>query len=119
MLGGIALRHGFDDFIRRYGHIGYGIRPSARGGGVASWALGRILDEARALGMSRVLLVCAADNVARSAGTGSKTPCLLTCSCLQSSSSVFLREDAVRVRPGERDDSRWFPSAKRSHPPSG
>ncbi|MEC3973871.1 hypothetical protein [Amycolatopsis sp. H20-H5] len=30
VLGGIALRHGFDDFVPRLGHVGYGIRPSAR-----------------------------------------------------------------------------------------
>jgi predicted acetyltransferase len=64
VLGGIALRHGFGDFVRRFGHIGYGIRPSARGRGLATWALGRILGEARGLGMDRVLIVCAADNVA-------------------------------------------------------
>jgi predicted acetyltransferase len=62
VLGGIALRHGLGDFVRRYGHLGYGVRPSARGRGVATWALGRMLGEARDLGMDRVLLVCAADN---------------------------------------------------------
>src|SRR5579859_2679980 len=30
VLGGIALRHGNDEYIRWAGHIGYGIRPSAR-----------------------------------------------------------------------------------------
>lgn len=64
VLGGIALRHRFNEFVRRAGHIGYGIRPSARRRGLATWALGRMLDEARALYMSRVLVVCAADNVA-------------------------------------------------------
>ncbi|MGY2007966.1 GNAT family N-acetyltransferase [Nocardia gipuzkoensis] len=64
VLGGIALRHGFDDFVRWAGHIGYGIRPSARRRGLATWALGRILDEAGNLGMDRVLIVCAADNIA-------------------------------------------------------
>ena len=64
VLGGIALRRGFGDFVRLAGHIGYGIRPSARRRGLAAWALGRMLDEARALGMGQVLLVCAADNVA-------------------------------------------------------
>lgn len=64
VLGGIALRHGFNDFVARLGHIGYGIRPSARGRGLATWALGRILGEARALGMDRVLLVCESDNIA-------------------------------------------------------
>jgi predicted acetyltransferase len=62
VLGGIALRHLFDD---QRGHIGYGVRPSARRRGVASWALAQILDEAKgALTVDRVLIVCEADNVA-------------------------------------------------------
>jgi predicted acetyltransferase len=64
VLGGIALRHGPDDYVRRLGHIGYGVRPSARRRGVAAWALASILDEARDLGMDRVLLVCEEDNAA-------------------------------------------------------
>ncbi|GAB3954291.1 GNAT family N-acetyltransferase [Kribbella albertanoniae] len=59
VLGGIGLRHELNE---RTGHIGYGVRPSARGRGVASWALGAILGEARARGMGRVLVVCLADN---------------------------------------------------------
>ncbi|MFK4084444.1 GNAT family N-acetyltransferase [Kribbella sp. NPDC020789] len=59
VLGGIGLRHELNE---RTGHIGYGVRPSARGRGVASWALGAMLGEARALGMGRVLLVCLDDN---------------------------------------------------------
>ncbi|SCL44404.1 Predicted acetyltransferase [Micromonospora citrea] len=61
VLGAIALRHELDDFL---GHIGYGVRPSARRRGLATWALGRMLDEARALGLGRVLVVCEVDNVA-------------------------------------------------------
>jgi predicted acetyltransferase len=64
VLGGITLRHGEDDYVRWAGHIGYGIRPSARRRGLATWALGRTLDEARVLGLDRVLAVCAVDNVA-------------------------------------------------------
>jgi predicted acetyltransferase len=65
VLGGIALRHELDDFLLRVaGHIGYGIRPSARRRGLATWALGRMLDEARGLGLERVLIVCAEDNIA-------------------------------------------------------
>ena len=62
--GGIALRHATNDFTLRLGHIGYGVRPGARRRGLATWALGRILDEAKASGMRRVLLVCEADNLA-------------------------------------------------------
>jgi predicted acetyltransferase len=62
--GGIALRYGTEDEYTRWaGHIGFGIRPSARGGGLATWALQAMLAEAAELGMDRVLLVCEADNV--------------------------------------------------------
>src|SRR5262249_44542572 len=62
ILGGIVLRHIFDD---RVGHIGYGVRPSARRRGLASWALGEMLNEARAaLRVDRVLIPCLADNIA-------------------------------------------------------
>jgi predicted acetyltransferase len=65
VLGAIALRHELNDFLRRIGgHIGYGIRPSARRRGLATWALGRMLDEARGLGLDRVMIACAVDNVA-------------------------------------------------------
>ncbi|MFI6495119.1 GNAT family N-acetyltransferase [Streptomyces sp. NPDC050564] len=64
VLGGITLRHGLNDYVLQFGHIGYGIRPSSRRRGLATWALGRMLDEARALGLDRVLLVCAVDNLA-------------------------------------------------------
>ncbi|WP_406087543.1 GNAT family N-acetyltransferase [Streptomyces virginiae] len=64
VLGGIALRHGLDDQVLRFGHIGYGIRPSSRRRGLATWALGRMLTEAWALGLDRVLMVCEVDNLA-------------------------------------------------------
>jgi predicted acetyltransferase len=57
VLGGIALRHHFDD---RLGQIGYGVRPSARRRG-----LDEMLQQARVtLGLDRVLVLCLADNVA-------------------------------------------------------
>jgi predicted acetyltransferase len=65
VLGAIALRHELNDFLHRVGgHIGYGIRPSARRRGLATWALGQMLDEARGLGLDRVLIICAVDNIA-------------------------------------------------------
>ena len=67
VLGGIALRYGTGPLIERAGHIGYGIRPSARRRGLATWALAHILPEARRLGLDRVLLVCAGDNLASAA----------------------------------------------------
>jgi predicted acetyltransferase len=35
---GIALRYGIIDFVLRHGHVGYGMRPSARMRGLATWA---------------------------------------------------------------------------------
>lgn len=62
VLGGIVLRHIADDEI---GQIGYGVRPSARRRGLASWALGEMLAEARAvLHVDRILVPCLADNTA-------------------------------------------------------
>ena len=64
VLGGIALRHDAHEQVHHAGHVGYGIRPSARRRGLATLALEQILNEARNLGMERVLVVCASDNIA-------------------------------------------------------
>jgi predicted acetyltransferase len=61
VLGGVTLRHKLDETV---GQIGYGVRPSARRRGLATWALTEMLGEARARGLDRVLIVCASDNVA-------------------------------------------------------
>ncbi|MGW9114561.1 GNAT family N-acetyltransferase [Microbacterium sp. NPDC055683] len=64
-LGAIAFRHELTPFLlAQGGHIGYGVRPSARRRGLASWALGATLELARARGYDRVLIVCDVDNVA-------------------------------------------------------
>lgn len=62
VLGGIALRSADDERVHRFGHIGYGIRPSARGRGVATWALGEVLRHARSSGINPVLAFCAETN---------------------------------------------------------
>jgi predicted acetyltransferase len=65
VLGGIALRHELNErLMREGGHIGYGIRPSERRRGLASWALMQMLGTARGLGIERLLVVCAVDNTA-------------------------------------------------------
>ncbi|MGA3527229.1 GNAT family N-acetyltransferase [Melissospora conviva] len=65
VLGAIALRHHLNDLLfRAGGHIGYGVRPSARKRGVATWALGAVLPHARKRGIDRALVTCADDNTA-------------------------------------------------------
>lgn len=63
VLGGIALRHESSPLIQAAGHLGYGIRPSARRRGLAAWALARMVEQARALGMNRVSAVCEVGNM--------------------------------------------------------
>ena len=64
-LGAISLRHALNDFLLRAGgNIGYGIRPSARGRGLATWALREVLPVAQVLGLDKVLVTCHNDNVA-------------------------------------------------------
>ncbi|UKA49489.1 GNAT family N-acetyltransferase [Arthrobacter sp. FW305-123] len=65
-LGAVSLRHSLmNEYLSEVGgHIGYGIRPSARGQGLAKFALRGALDHARELGMERVLVTCEQPNVA-------------------------------------------------------
>lgn len=64
-LGAIALRHVLNAFLLEAGgHIGYGVRPSARRRGLATWALAAVLPEAQALGLAEVLVTCDDTNTA-------------------------------------------------------
>ena len=63
LVGGIALRHPVHPAAARHGHVGYGVRPGARGRGHASWALARVLEIAAARhGMDHADLVCEQGN---------------------------------------------------------
>jgi len=57
------LRHRLVPQLEREGgHIGYDVRPSARRRGVGTRLLAYTLDEARTLGIERVLVTCDHDN---------------------------------------------------------
>ena len=59
------LRHELNDFLLTYGgHIGYGVRPSARQRGYATEVLRQTLLMAKERGISRVRVTCSKDNPA-------------------------------------------------------
>jgi predicted acetyltransferase len=63
VVGGIAARVSESEFVRRNGHVGYGIRPSARRRGIATWALGQVARQLFDIhGLTRLCVVCEADN---------------------------------------------------------
>ena len=65
VVGMLRLRHRLNDaLLHSGGHIGYYVRPAARGTGVATEMLRLALDEARALGIERVLLTAYTTNSA-------------------------------------------------------
>ncbi len=66
VVGIIDVRHFLgNEYLRSYGgHIGYSVRPSERGNGYAAVMLGRALEYARTLGLTKVMLACHATNVA-------------------------------------------------------
>ena len=62
-VGYLAIRHRLNDFLlEEGGHIGYSVRPSRRREGHATRAVKLALDEARGLGIDRVLITCDHDN---------------------------------------------------------
>ena len=59
VVGAVNIRHRLNEnLFYRGGHIGYGIRPSARRKGYATLLLAGALEKTRELGISRALVVC-------------------------------------------------------------
>ena len=68
IVGVSNLRHRLNDkLLVEGGHIGYGVRPGARGQGLGREILRLTLAEAARRGIARVLLTCSKDNPASSA----------------------------------------------------
>ena len=65
MVGVFSLKFELTDFLLNYGgHIGYAVRPSMRGRGIATEMMRRGLEIASESGFEKVLCVCNEDNLA-------------------------------------------------------
>ncbi len=63
LVGVFSLKFELTEFLLNFGgHIGYAVRPSRRGEGLATRMLGQGLALAREFGFQRVLCVCDQDN---------------------------------------------------------
>jgi predicted acetyltransferase len=65
IVGVVNIRHGLTEkLMNNGGHIGYGIRPSARQKGYATRLLALSLEKLKELGVHRALVVCDERNIA-------------------------------------------------------
>jgi predicted acetyltransferase len=65
ILGRISVRHRLNANLEiEGGHIGYDVRPSERRKGYGTLMLKLALEEARKIGLKRVLITCDTDNIA-------------------------------------------------------
>lgn len=63
LVGFVAIRHGLNDYLLELGgHIGYSVRPSRRGEGIATQALRQAVALAHGRGLAPVLVPCSEDN---------------------------------------------------------
>lgn len=68
IVGVSSLRHYLNAKLENHGgHIGYNVRPSQRGKGYATKLLALTLNEARSMGINRILITCHRDNIASAA----------------------------------------------------
>lgn len=64
IVGMIDIRHELNEYLRTIGgHIGYGIRPSERNKGYASYLLKEALIKCKELQINQVLITCNEDNI--------------------------------------------------------
>ena len=78
LIGLLSIRYDLPEFLRKkYGDIGYGVRPSERNKGYATMMLKYALSVCRNKGMTKVILGCYKDNIA-SAKTIQKNGGILT-----------------------------------------
>lgn len=65
IVGMVNIRYGLNAYLyMEGGHVGFSVRPSERGKGIATDLLGDALIFCRLIGLNKVLIVCEKDNIA-------------------------------------------------------
>lgn len=68
IVGMIDIRHRLNDYLLEFaGHIGYSVRKIERRKGYATQMLAQAMEIAKDMGIEKVLITCAKDNVASAA----------------------------------------------------
>lgn len=89
VLGMLNIRYTLtDEMAEIYGHIGYGVRPSMRKRGMASYMLKEALIKCKEKGLSEVILGCYKDNLG-----SSKT--------IVKNNGILYREDEMKGKTSE------------------
>ena len=64
-IGAVSFRHELNEMLQNFGgHVGYGVRPSLAGKGLATLALRLTRERAKRMGIKELLLTCSPDNPA-------------------------------------------------------
>ena len=103
VVGVSNLRHSLTDKLRREGgHIGYGVRPSARGKGMGTELLRCTLIRARQIGLREALVICdkvnqaSARTILNNGGVLASEEFLPECSEVVQRYTIRLDEDHLR-----------------------
>jgi predicted acetyltransferase len=103
LVGRVSIRHELNAYLARQGgHIGYGVRPSARGMGLGTRILALTLPEAARLGIAQALLTCAKANLASNA-------------VIRANGGVF-QDEALLESRGEVVQRWWVPTGGAARP---
>lgn len=95
ILGRISVRHRLNANLEiEGGHIGYDVRPSERRKGYGTLMLELALEEARKLGLKRVMITCDTDNIA-------------SAKIIEKNGGVFAGHD-ISPRSGKQLNQYWI-----------